>query len=240
MLKTILFSATIFCSISTSGQTKKSLELSLISRYDRHANYITNYAGRAYNDTMRLSGFSSGLSIQFRKPFSPSYSIYFGVGYYRLGINKIKSNLPFGFPGVRTGRSIINEDDDSTNLGYSTLKYHYNNAAFTLGISKLFLFKNKIKLDIGAEGVGYYSFSQGYKLMNGYKYSTTNAKPLEFGINATIGVFKEYDKFYIRPALILPIYQNLKGDRVFYEDKNMNIGKWFNGVGLTLRLGKYI
>lgn len=240
MLKSILFSITILCFISTSGQSKKSLELSLVSRYDRHANYVTNYAGRAYNDTMRLSGFSNGINIQLRKPLSPSLSLNLGVGYYRLGINKIKSNLPFGFPGVRTGRSIINEDDDSTNLGYSTSKYHYNNIAFALGASKLFLLKDKIKLDIGAEGVGYYSFSQGYKLMNEYNYSTTNAKPLEFGINATIGVFIEYDKFYIRPALILPIYQNLKGDRVFYEDKNMNISKWFSGVGLTLRLGKYI
>lgn len=240
MLKSILLPLIIFCCISASGQIKKSFELSLMSRYDRHANYVTNFAGRSYNDTMQLSGLSSGISIQLRKPLSPSYSIYLGVGYYRLGIDKIKSNMPFGFPGVRTGRTISNEDDDSTRLGYSTSKYYYNNVAFTLGMSKLFSLKNRIKLDIGAEGVGYYSFSQGYKLTNGYNYSTTNAKPLEFGINGTIGVLKEYNKFYIRPALILPIYQNLKGDKVFYEDKNMNIAKWFSGVGLTLRLGKYI
>ncbi|MBO9684717.1 MAG: hypothetical protein J7502_18955, partial [Flavisolibacter sp.] len=79
-----------------------------------------------------------------------------------------------------------------------------------------------------------------YKLMNDYHYTTTNAKPLEFGVNATIGLLKEYDKFYIRPALLVPIYQNLKGDRVFYEDRNMNISKWFSGMGLTLRIGKYI
>jgi hypothetical protein len=118
--------------------------------------------------------------------------------------------------------------------------YHYNNVSFTLGLSKLILLKNELKLDIGAEGVGYYNYSQGYKLMNEYHYSTTHAKPLEFGINATIGLRKEHDKFYIRPALLIPIYQNLKGDRAFSEDRNMNISKWFNGMGLTFLIGKYL
>jgi hypothetical protein len=240
MHKIILLLLTFLCYISAIGQSKKAFELSSVSRYDRHADYVTNFAGRAYNDTMKLFGFSNGVNIQFRKPLSPTYSMYFGVGYYRLGVNKIRSNMPFNAPGVSTSRSIHNEDDDTTKLGYGTSKYHYNNLAFTFGMSKLVLLKKGLKLDIGAEGVGYYSFSQGYKLMNGYHYTTTNGKPLEFGVNATIGLLKEYDKFYIRPALLIPIYQNLKGDRVFYEDKNMNISKWFNGLGLTFRVGKYL
>ncbi len=240
MLKIILLPVTVICFITASGQSKKSFELSLVGRYDQHADYVTNFAGRVYNDTMKLFGLSSGVNIQFRKPLSPTYSVYLGVGYYRLGVNKIRSTMPFGMPGVSTGRSIHNEDDDSTKLGYSTSKYHYNNVAFTFGMSKLVLLKKELKLDIGAEGVGYYNFSQGYKLMNEYHYLTTHAKPLEFGINATIGLLKEYDKFYIRPALLIPIYQNLKGDKGFSEDRNMNISKWFNGIGLTLRIGKYI
>ena len=77
--------------------------------------------------------------------------------------------------------------------------------------------------------------------MKGSKYySTKNRKPWEFGANAIVGILKEYKQFYFRPALLIPVYQNLKGDKVFYEDRNMNISKWFNGVGVALRVGKYI
>lgn len=240
MFKIILMSVTTLCCVTVIGQSKKSIELSLIGKYDRHANYVTNFAGRAYNDKMKLSGISHGVNIQYRKTITPGYSIYLGVGYYRLGINNIKSTMPFGLPGIRTGRSINNEDDDSTKIGYSTSKYQYNNMAFTFGMSKQILLKNELKLEIGAEGVGYYSFSQSYKLMNGYHYSTTNPKPLEFGINATIGLLKEFNKFYVRPAFLIPIYQHLKGDKAFDENSKTNIPKWFNGIGLTLQFGKYI
>jgi hypothetical protein len=240
MLKTILLPLASLCFISGSGQTRNAIELYVVSRYDRHANYETNFAGRSYNDTMKLFGLSSGANVQCRKALSPTYSITFGVGYYRLGVNKIRSSMPFGNLGVATARSINNEDDDSTKLGYSTSKYHYNNLAFTVGLSKLYSLQNRFSIDIGAEGVGYYSFSQDYNLMNRYHYSTTNPKQLEFGINATVGLMKEYNKFYIRPALLVPIYQLLKGDRAFDEKRNMSIPKWFNGIGLTFRIGKYL
>lgn len=239
MRKIILLSLTFLCYIAVIGQNRKAIELSLVSRYDRHANFVTNFGGRAYNDTMKLFGISSGVNIQLRKPLSPSYSLYLGMGYYRLGVNKIRNTLPFGIPGVGTGRSIRNEDDDSTKIGYGTSKYHYNNLALTIGLSKLFLLQNGFTLDIGAEAVGYSTFSQVY-MLNTYRYQTANPKPLEVGVNTTVGLLKEYDKFYIRPALLIPIYQNLKGDKAFDENRSMNIPKWFNGIGLTLRIGKYI
>jgi hypothetical protein len=76
--------------------------------------------------------------------------------------------------------------------------------------------------------------------MSGSKhYITHNYKPLEVGVNMNPGIIKEYKKFYLRPSLIIPVYQNLKGDKVFYEDRDMNIPKWFNGVGLSLKIGKF-
>ena len=179
-------------------------------------------------------------SKMVRQKVSKSVSVSLGVGYYRLGIDKIQGSMPFNLPGIRTSRN-IDYDDAMNNLLYSTSKYHYNNLAVTIGISKTVLLRQKIYFDFGAEGIGYSSFSQRYRLFDGkQKYSTSNSKPLEFGANATFGVLREYKKFYIRPAMIIPIYQNLKGDKVFYEERNMNISKWFNGIGLTLRIGKYI
>lgn len=240
MLKAALFFLSILFLTSSEGQKKRSIELSLIGRYDQHANYVSNYAGRSYNDTNKLYGISYGASIIYRKKFTKDISASLGVGYYKLAIDKIKGSMPFNTPGTRTARN-IDYDDDMTSLLYSTSKYHYNNLAITVGLNKTAALKERLYFDFGAEGIMYYSLSQRYQLFNGEKYySTNNAKPLEFSVNITFGIMKEYKKFYLRPALLIPVYQNLKGDKVFYEDRNMNISKWFNGIGLTLRFGKYI
>ena len=240
MLKTILFSLIILSFISASGQNKKSIEFSLIGKYDRHADYVSNFAGRAYYDTNKLYGMSFGANITYRQKLTKSISASLSIGYYRLGIDKIRGSMPFNIPGTRTSRN-IDYYDGMTRLLYSTSKYHYNNLAVTVGLSKTVPLNNRLYLDFGVEGIGYYSFSQRYRLFDGPGYySTTNSKPLEFGANATFGILREYKKFYIRPALLVPIYQSLKGDKVFYEDRNMSISKWFNGIGLTLRIGKYI
>jgi hypothetical protein len=226
--------------MAASGQNNKSVEFSLIGRYDQHADYVSNFAGRAYNDTNKLYGISYGVNITYRQKLAENFSASLSVGYYRLGIDKIRGSMPFNIPGTRTGRN-IDYDDGSTSLLYSTTKYHYNNLAVTAGLSKTIPLKDRLYLDLGAEGIGYYAVSQRYQLLNGKTYySTRNAKPLEFGANLSFGILKEYKEFYIRPALLVPIYQNLKGDTVFYEDSKMNISKWFNGLGLTLRIGKYI
>jgi len=176
------------------------------------------------------------MNVGLRKPVSNSLSAYFAVGYYRLRVTKIDART---HARSARGRPINNEDDDSTKLLHSTSRYHYNNLAFTAGINKQVSLK-EIKFELGLEAVGYYSFSQEYLVDKHYHYKTTHPKPLELGINATAGFVKKYGKFYIRPALLLPIYQNLKGDEAFYEDRQMNISKWFNGIGLTIRIGRYL
>jgi hypothetical protein len=240
MLKVILLPFAILIFISANGQNKQSIEFSFIGRYDRHADYASNFAGRAYNDTNKLYGTSYGVNITYRQKINKSISASLGIGYYRLNVDKIRGSLPFNIPGTRTARN-IDYDDGMTNLLYSTSKYHYDNLAVTVGASKIMALRDRLYLDFCVEGIGYFALSQHYLLLDGPDhYSTNNSKPLEFGANVTVGVLKEYKKFYIRPALLIPIYQNLKGDKVFFEDKNLNISKWFNGIGLTLRIGKYI
>jgi len=239
MVKVILPSLTILYFTSADAQNKKSFEFSILGRYDRHANYVSNFAGRVYNDTNKLYGISYGANVSYRKELTQTIFASLGFGYYRLGIDKIKGSMPFNIPGTRTVRS-IDYDDGVTNRGYATSKYYYDNLTVTIGLNKIDLLKERLYLDFGLEVIGQYSISQRYQLLDGRKhYSTNNEKPLEFGVNATFGILREYKSFYIRPALLVPIYQNLKGDKVFYEDRNMNISKWFYGIGLTLRIGKY-
>jgi hypothetical protein len=220
------------------GQKNKSLELSLIGRQDIHGNYVSNFAGRVYNDTNKISGFNYGVNVIFRKKISKSYSIALGLGYYRLKIDKIKGNLPFNIPGVRTGRN-INYDDGMTNLLYGTTKYYYNNLAISLSVNKFYQLYRNTLLDISPELIVYSSLSQSYQLFKDKNWKTKNKKPLEFGLNMNVGILKEYKNFYLRPSLIIPVFQNMKGDIVFYEDPKMNITKWFNGIGLSLKIGKY-
>lgn len=236
-LKAVLF--TFFICSTSFGQTKKSLEVSFIGRHDRHANYVSNFAGRSYNDTNKLYGTSYGVNGVFRRRITKTYSVYVGIGFYQLRVDKIRGPIPFNIPGTRTARN-IDYDDGMTNLLYSTSQYHYNNLAITIGFDKEFLTKRKIKFDIAGEIIGYKTLSQKYRLMNGSKhYMSHNNKPFELGVNINPGFIKEYRKFYLRPSLIIPVYQNLKGDKVFYENPKMNISKWFNGIGISLKIGKH-
>lgn len=221
------------------AQRKRSIELSFLGRYDQHADYVSNFAGRAFNDTNKLYGTSFGINGVFRKQVANKSFMYVGLGFYQLRVDKIKGSMPFNIPGTRTARN-IDYDDGMTNLLYSTSQYHYNNLAITIGFDREFQLKRNFKFDLAAELIGYKSFAQKYKLMNGADYFTNNPKPFEFGINLQPGFVKEYRKFYLKPALLIPVFQTIKGDKVFYEDPQMNISKWFSGVGLSFKIGKYL
>jgi hypothetical protein len=220
------------------GQSR-SFGVDLITRHDRHANYETNYAGRVYNDTYKLWGTSYGINLFYKKQLKQGYGFRVAVGYYRLGIDKMEGTLPFNIPGTSTARN-INYKDGMTNLLYSTTQYHYNNLTLTFGLNKHFKLGRKTILELGTDLVGYYSISQKYKLFNGPNfYETKNKKPWEYGVNLNIGLIRTLGQYYIEPILLIPVYQNLKGDRVFYEDTEMNIDKWFHGVGLSLTIGRF-
>ena len=239
MLKLISLFLNLFLCLASFGQTDRSFEISFISRYDRHANYVSNFGGRAYNDTNRLYGISYGINSISRHQIARTCFVYIGLGFYQLRVDKIRGPMPFNIPGTRTTRN-IDYYDGSTRFLYSTSQYHYNNLAITIGFDKEFLLKGNSRFDMAGEIIGYKTVSQKYRLMSGSKhYITHNYKPLEVGVNMNPGIIKEYKKFYLRPSLVIPVYQNLKGDKAFYEDRDMNIPKWFNGVGLSLKIGKF-
>jgi hypothetical protein len=223
------------------GQRNKSLEAAILTRYDMHADYLSNYGGRVYDDHLKLYGASFGAGINYRMAVGKFSSAYVGMGYYQLNIDKISGPKPRGIPGTINARN-INYRGDSTLPLHSTSDYRYNNLSFTLGAGYL-PFEGK-NLELGAELVGYYSFSQRYKL-NHYSASrsqywrTRNSKAFEFGANVTIGFYRDWTRFYIRPAIVVPILQNLKGDKVFYEDEDQNLTQWFSGLGLKVIIGHY-
>lgn len=240
MKKSALLSLILLICNSSFGQSKKGIEISFIGRYDRHANYVSNFAGRVYNDTIKLYGTNYGVNIIYREKIAKTISAYFGVGYYRLNIDKIKGSNRF-VPSVPRSVRNIDYSDDSTRLLYSTSQYYYDNLSITIGLDRMLTIKKDLNFCIGAEVIIYKTFAQKYRLFKGSNYYIThNSKPLELGINLNGGVIKEFRKFYLRPSFIIPVYQILKGDKVFYEDSKMNISKWFNGMGVSFVIGKYL
>jgi len=89
---------------------------------------------------------------------------------------------------------------------------------------------------IGGDFNYLYTFSQLYNISYDLKFRTNNGKTLGFGINSYLGVVRKLrnDKFYISPKIIIPVYQQLRGDQVFGEANKLKMVKWFHGIGLSL------
>ena len=140
MLKAILVSLAILSYIPASGQSKKSFEFSVLGRYDQ-ANYVTRFGARSFNDTLKLYGMSYGATISYRQKIYKDISASIGIGYYRLGIDKIKSSSPFsGIPGARPRTSrATNYYDGNGSVLYLTPKYYYNDLLIRAFILTLLL-----------------------------------------------------------------------------------------------------
>jgi hypothetical protein len=222
----------------TIAQQKNAIELSLLTRYDQQADYNTFKIGGDNYQVLRLYGTSYGINGLFRRNMGKHWSVYAGAGFYQMGIDKVKRNLPTTTLPTLANRQIKYADE--SRLLYTTGRYHYNNLAVTLGVSREFELRKNIRLDMSAELVGYKNFSQQYNLLDGKKHLTTHNSRFAFGANFNPGIIKDFKRFYLRPSLIIPVYQHLKGDRMFYEPAEMNIPKWFNGIGVAVRIGKWI
>lgn len=216
---------------------KNSIEFSIFGRYDKHAEYDSRYANRAQVNRTTLSGFSYGESVTYKRKYKENIFIRLGLGYYKLSINHIKQSTPFG--GTATSRN-INYDDNSTRLLYSTPYYHYNTLQLYAGLEKEYFLKNNWNLTAGFDLLYYYTFSQRYNLNhinNQPDYRTNNNRSLGKGIVVQIGLIRKFSTLYITPKINIPVYQSLKTDPVFLEESE-NMTKWFNGIGLSLTIGK--
>lgn len=239
MTRLILLVLFILTNTFLFGQIS-SIGIDVVTRYDRHAYYETNYAGRVYNEKYKLWGTSYGINVFYKKQLIQTFGFRVAAGYYRLGIDRMEGTLPFNIPGISTARN-INYSDGATNLLYSTSKYHYNNVNLTLGLYKQFEIDTRTSLELEADFVGYYSIAQKYLLFDGPDiYKTRNKRSGEYGINLNIGLIRTFGQCYLEPALVIPIYQRLSGDRVFYEDPEKKIEKRFHGIGLAFTVGRFL
>lgn len=222
------------------GQNKVSLELSSYSRYDKHADYTSRYGDRTYTNAMQLWGLSYGLSVSCLFPVNKWFKLKAGAAYYQLGIDKVRSSSPWG-EDIPT-RTIDYNHPAGIMPVFHTDQYHYNNLTYSVGFSYEQPLSDKLTLNVGADYSSYYTFSQQYRITyDNAVFKTQNTKPLGFGVQAYMGLIKQIkpNKYYVNPALLIPLYQQLKGDQVFLEDNSLTLQKWFKGLGLCIAVGKY-
>jgi len=241
MFKVFFLSLLLLPSLDSIGQEKASIEVSLQSRYDKHADYTTRFGDRSYTDGIKLWGRSQGLQFSYLHPLTKHLKLRAGVGYYLLKVEKVKRTSPWS--NNVPSRTIDYHHPSGIMPVFHTDKYQYNNLTLAAGLIYEKAISENLFLTAGAAYNFLYTFSQKYRITyDNAMYKTTNPKTLGFGLNATLGVSRKIikDKYYFNPELIVPIYQQLQGDQVFGEGKKVKMTKWFKGGGLSISIGKYL
>lgn len=225
---------------SLKGFAQSRLEVGLASIYNKHADYTSRYFNEYYTHDITLSGVSYGLNINYVKPIGKKFNATVGMGYYRLGIDKVTATSSRW--GTFHARAIDYRFPSGIQPGVTTDKYFYNNLNFLLGF-QYEIKCQKLSYTVGSDINFHYSFSQQYHLRwgEGIKFKTSIQRPFGFGVNSYLGALKliKQTEFYIHPKIVIPIFQRIKGDRVFGEDERITLDQWFGGFGLSVSFGKY-
>lgn len=224
-----------FVNSAIAQESKNSIEISVLGRYDKHAEYDTRYDNRVRIDHTKLYGFSQGFNLSYRRKNKQGFYLKAGLGYYKLAIDKIRQT---GFLNMTiNSRNIDFVPRRADKVQYSTSHYYYNTLQFSAGLEKDFSLRKDFNLVLGADYLHYYTFSQKYFIADTY-YKPHNNGSLGNGVIAQAGFTKQSKEYYFGPKIIIPIYQKLKTDKLFLEDVPSMI-KWFNGVGISFTIGKY-
>jgi len=239
MTRILFFLPLSMMAVFANAQNKSSLELTILSRYDLHADYTSRYFSRSYTDGTKLYGMSYGLSANYTHSFARHVNLTFGIGYYRLGIDKVRQATPF----TSEARARAINYPSSIQILFGTDAYHYNNLTGNIGFTYEKPFTANTFFITGANMVYLYTFSQAYHITyydNFYKTHIT--RTLGWNANAFAGILQKLKnrKYYISPKLIMPVYQSLHGDAILGEDETVRMRKWFDGLGLAVSFGKYL
>lgn len=241
MCKLLVIIVTLLQTTIVYGQKTTSVEFDLFSRYDKHADYTTRFSDRSYTNDTKLWGKSFGFNINYVRPVYKHFNGKIGIGYYNLGIDKIRQTTPFNI--IATGRNINYRHPSGILPLFATNKYHYDDLSFTLGLAYEKPIAKKANFIAGGDFNYLYTVSQLYHVTyDNIRYRTNNGRTLGFAANTYFGILRKFhgDKYYISPKVIVPIYQQIRGDEAFGEDQSVKMEKWLNGVGLSFTIGKYL
>jgi hypothetical protein len=234
LLPCLVFST---CFVHSQAVTRQSLELTTQVRREKQAEYTTQFGTVSYQNALQLYGTSVGFDLGYRRTVN-EWFIKPSIGYYRFSVDKIiNDRIPVWFTGTSNYRP-IDYRPDSIPFGYSTGKYHYNNIALGLAFGRSFILNKNLSITTDLSFTYLTTFSQHYKVGNGF--TTKNNKSLGFLFDYRIGVQKELKNLVLTTNFILPLYKEWRQDKVFLENPNSKVNRWFDGYGFALTIGKYL
>jgi hypothetical protein len=217
----------------------KSLELSVNLRHELYEHSITQYGTLPYLTDLKLAGTSVGADFGFNMQFKRGWYIIPSLGYYKFTIDDIENKgipaLPWGTTNSRT----IDYRPDSTLLGYSTQKYHYNNLSLGFTLGKEFILNSKYQITTDLLFNYLITYSQKYYIGN-VTYSSKQNHAFGNVVTGRLGINRTFKKLYVGTSILLPIYKQFRKDKILLDDPNERVDKWVGGYGLALRIGKYL
>lgn len=236
-MKKLLFLGAFCLSLPALAQRENSLAVSILGRWDQHADYRVLGPGSS-TQRFRLSGKGFGGSLRYGHPLSRQLKLTVGAGYHRLYVDEIRM---FAANWMAWTRPVLYPHPlGGTNL--ETEHYRYNNISFSAGFSWQKKIGEKWDLTAGAEAAWLYTFSQLYQLTYNFtEYRTGNGRTLGYGVNAYLGVARRIGRqgWYVQPQFLLPVYQRLHGDRVLLEEEHVKTSQVWGGSGGMLTVGRY-
>ncbi len=230
----LLFTFNSYCQTSK----KQRIDLTTQVRREKQADYISQFGTVSYQNALQLYGTSIGVDLGYRRISNSGWFVKPSLGYYRFTVDKISNNRIPVRPNDPARYRQIDYRPDSTPIGYSTSKYHYNNIAFGLSFGKAFYVHKNLSLTTDFAFSYLTTFSQHYKVGDGY--TTTNNKNLGYLLDYRIGVQREFKNWVLATNFILPLYKQWRQDKVFLENPTSKVDTWFGGYGLALTIGKYL
>ena len=239
-MRRIFFLLACCCSLVALSQQQKigSLEVTMLGRYDQHADYATRFGNRSYTNHTRLEGVSYGLGMGYTRYLSRYLYARAGFGLYQLRVGKIWQMTPWGW--TVPSRATVYQAPDLTKPLYSTRHYYYLAHSLSVGVGAVIPFSERTLLTVGGEALYYHAFFQRYQLnFKNTVYKSYRFQRLGMGVNADVGLQQQMGKFYIHPKLVVPIYQVLMGDEFLGEERHEQLSKQFRGGGVAINVGKY-
>jgi hypothetical protein len=232
----------IIPSISIGQKPTPQIEINPYMRLDWYPEF--SYSINPTNTYfVNIRGTGWGLNANYKLSVCKNLYLKAGVGYYRYSFNKIDSyNAQFG-----KGSARVIDFPSPLYVIFVTDKYCYNTLSTNIGIEKVFDFKKNWQISAGVTFTNYYTFSQSYHMTPDYPVGPPNHRyrlknNRYFGLTSSIelGLIKKTKQISIGPALILPVYNMWKQDKVFPKNENSAESnsdqrhKWFQGIGFGI------
>ena len=238
----LLFTVAIIliANYSFAQKPASQIEINPYLSWDSYPKFVYTI-NNVNSNTVRMKGASWGINATCKFPIRNNLYLKAGLGYYKYSFNDIDQvNSFFG----KNSNRIINyipPDPFAPSILYTTNKYWYNSVIAIFGIEEYIDLAKGIQIVCGVDIRNYNTFSQHYHIVypspQGTNYKQKSNRYFGFSANLNAGLQKKFGKISMGPAILLPVYNIWKQDKIFpQEEDSKSRNKWLRGFGVGISL----